>query len=138
MAGPAGAVDEPGLEVPLGGDDRLRCLAEVRHVVQRVVEPEDVDAVLGGRRDETTREVGVDRPRPDEETPAEREAERRLDARLECPDPLPRALDAALDGGLEVPAARHLEIREPGAVENLGKPELLSRGNTPGERFLPE
>ena len=138
LAGAAGAVDEPGLEVALGGDDRLRRLAEVRHVVERIVETEDVDPVLGSGGDEAPREVGVDRPRADEETAAEREAERRLDARLERADPLPRALDAALDGGLEVPAARHLEVREPGAVEDLGEPELLGRGNTPGERLLPE
>ena len=90
------------------------------------------------RRDEAAREVGVDRPRADEETPAEREAERRLDARLERADPLPRALDAALDRRFEVPAARDLEVREPGAVEDLGEPELLRGREPPGERLLPE
>ena len=98
LAGAAGAVDEAGLEVALGSDDRLGRLAQVRDVVERVVEPEDVDAVLGRRGDEAAREVGVDRTRADEEAAAERQAERRLDARLERADPLPRALDAALDG----------------------------------------
>ena len=74
LARPAGAVDEPGLEVPLGGDDRLGGLAEVRDVVQRVVEAEDVDAVLGGRGDEAPGEVGVDGTRADEEAAAERQA----------------------------------------------------------------
>jgi len=59
LAGAAGAVDEPGLEVAPGGDDRLGGLAEVRDVVQRVVETEDVDAVLGGRGHEAPGEIGV-------------------------------------------------------------------------------
>ena len=138
LAGAAGAVDETRLEVALGGDDRLCGLAEVRHVVERIVEAEDVDPVLGRGRDEATCEVGVDRPRADEEAAAQREAERRLDPRLERADPLPRALHPALDGRLEVAAARDLEVREPGAVEDLGEPELLGRGNTPRERLLPE
>ena len=90
------------------------------------------------RRDEAAGEVGVDRPRADEEAAAQREAERRLDARLERADPLPRALDAALDRRVEVASARDLEVREPRAVEDLGEPELLRRGNAPSERLLPE
>ena len=138
LAGAAGAVDEAGLEVALRGDDRLGRLAEVRDVVQRVVEPEDVDAVLGGGGDEAAREVGVDGPRADEEAAAQREPERRLDARLERADPLPRALDAALDRRVEAAAARDLEVREAGAVEDLREPQLLGGGNPPRERLLPE
>ena len=138
LAGAARAVDEPGLEVPLRGDDRLRRLAQVRDVVQRVVEPEDVDAVLGCGGDEAAGEVGVDGPRADEEAAAQREPERRLDARLERADPLPRALDAALDGRVEAAAARDLEVREAGLVEDLGEPKLLGGGNPPRERLLPE
>ena len=77
LARAARAVDEAGLEVAAGGDDRLGGLAQVRDVVERVVQAEDVDAVLGRRRDEAAREVGVDRPRADEEAAAEREPERR-------------------------------------------------------------
>ena len=137
LAGAAGAVDEPRLEVALGGDDRLGGLAQVRDVVERVVEPEDVDAVLGGRSDEAAGEVGVDRTRADEEAAAQREPERRLDARLERADPLPRALDAALDGRVEAAAARDLEVREAGLVEDLREPQLLGRGNRPASGSCP-
>src|SRR6202008_4768716 len=107
---------EAGLEVPVRRDDRLGGLAQVGDVVERVVEPEHVDAVGGGGGHEATGEGGVDGPRADEEAAAERETERRLDARLERADPFPRALDAALDGGVEAAAARDLEIREAGLV----------------------
>ena len=137
LAGRAGAVDEARLEVALGRDDRLGRLAEVRHVVQRIVQAEDVDAVLGGRRDEAAREVGVDRARADEEAAAEREAERGLHARLQRADPLPRALDAALDGGVEVAAARDLEVREAGAVEDLGQVELGGHRHAPASGSCP-
>ena len=86
------------------------------------------------RRDE----VGVDRARADEEAAAQRQPERRLDARLERADPLPRALDAALDRGVEAAAARDLEVREAGAVEDLCEPQQLGGGNPPGERLLAE
>ena len=102
------------------------------------MEPEDVDAVLGGRGDEAAGEVGVDGPGADEKAAAQREPERRLDARLERADPLPRALDAPLDGRVEAAAARDLEIREAGLVEDLREPELLGGRNPPRERLLPE
>ena len=107
----ARAVDEPRVELLAGADDRLARLAQVRDVVQRVVEPEDVDAVLGRRGDEAAHEVGADRPRADEEAAAERQPERRLRAGLERPDPLPGALDAAPHGRVEDTAARDLEVR---------------------------
>ena len=138
LGGAAVAVDEAGLEVPLRGDDRLRRLAQVRDVVERVVEPEDVDAVRGRRGDEAAREVGVHRARADEEAAAQRETERRLDARLEGADPFPRALDAALDRRVEAAAARDLEVREACRVEDLGEPELLGDRHASGERLLPE
>ena len=80
----------------------------------------------------------VDGPRADEEAAAEREPERRLRARLQRPDPLPRALHPALDGGVEHPAARDLEVREAGAVEDLGEVELVGGRHPPRERLLPE
>src|SRR5581483_5961070 len=135
LPGPPRAVDEPGLEVAVRRDDRLGGLAKVRDVVERVVEPEDVDTVLGCGRDEPACEVGVYGARADEEAPAESEAERRLDTRLERADPLPRALDAALDGRVEAAAARDLEIREARLVEDLGEPELLSRGHPARKRL---
>ena len=63
LAGRARAVDEARLEVAVGRDDRLGRFAQVGDVVERVVEPEDVDAVLRGRGDEAAGEVGVDRAR---------------------------------------------------------------------------
>ena len=102
------------------------------------MEPEDVDPVLGRRGDEPARKVGVHRPRADEETAAEREPERRRRARLQRADPLPRALDAALDGRVEAAAARDLEVREAGLVEDLGELELVGRRHPPGERLLSE
>ena len=138
LAGAAVAVDESRFEVPIRGDDRLGGLAQVRDVVERIVEPEDVDAVRGGRGDKAAGEVGVHRPGADEEAASQREPERRLDARLEGPDPLPRALDAALDRRVEAAAARDLQVREAGLVEDLREPELLRGGNPSRERLLPE
>ena len=56
------AVDEPGVELLAGADDRLARLAQVGDVVQRVVQAEDVDAVLGRAGDEAAHDVGADRP----------------------------------------------------------------------------
>src|SRR4029079_12024467 len=111
----------PGLEVAVGGDDRLGRLAQVRDVVQGVVQAEHVDPVLRRRGHEATREVGVDRARADEEAAAPREAARRLDPRLERANALPRALDAALDRPVEAAAAGDLEVGEAGAVEDRGE-----------------
>ena len=58
----ARAVDEARVELLAGADDRLARLAEVGDVVERIVEPEDVDSVLGRRGDEAADEVGADRP----------------------------------------------------------------------------
>ena len=69
VAAVAGAVDEPGMKLLARGDDRLAGLAQVRDVVERVVQAEDVDPVLRRRRDETPDEVGADRARADEKRP---------------------------------------------------------------------
>ena len=79
LAGRAGAVDEAGGELGARVGDRLGGLAQVRDVVERVVEPEDLDAVLRRGRDEAADEVGVDRMRADEEAAAQRHRERRLE-----------------------------------------------------------
>ena len=90
-------------------------LAEVRDVVERVVQTEDVDPVLGGGRDEAAHEVGADGARADEEAAAQRQPERRRRARLQRADPLPRALDAAADGRVEDAAAGDLQDAKPAA-----------------------
>ena len=59
-------------------------------------------------------------------------------ALVQRPDPLPRALDAAPDGGVEDAAARDLEVRESGFVEDLGEPEQLGGRHPPGKRLLAE
>ena len=133
-----GAVDEPGVERAAGARDRRTCLAQVGDVVQRVVEPEDLDAVLGGTGDETPDDVPADRPRPDEEAAAQRDSERCRDTGLDRPDPLPRALDPPAHGRVEDATARDLEAREAGAVENLGHPQDLRSRNPPGQRLLRE
>src|SRR5581483_4130037 len=61
VARPAGAVEEAGVELAVGSGDGSRRLAEVRDVVQRVVETEDVDPALRSRRDEPSREIGPGR-----------------------------------------------------------------------------
>ena len=62
LAGIARAVDEPGVEFLARVRDRLARLAQVLHVVERVVQAEDLDPALGGGRDETPDEVAPDRP----------------------------------------------------------------------------
>ena len=134
----AGAVDEAGVELLARIDDRLAGLPQVRDVVERVVEPEDVDPVLGRRGDEPAHEVGADRAGADEETAAERDPERRRRPRLQRADPLPGALDAAADGRVEDAAAGHLQHGEAGGVEDVRKPEQLGGRHLAGERLLRE
>ena len=124
---PAAAVEQARLELGAGVDDRLGRLAQVVDVVQRVVQAEDLDAALGGARDEPAREVAADRARADEEPAAQRQRERRRRARLERPDALPGALDAAPDRVVEHAAARDLEVREAGPVEELGEAQQIRR-----------
>ena len=120
LAGAAGAVDEAGLELAPRAGDRVGSLAQVRDVVQRVVEAEHVDAVRGGGGDEAADEVVVDRTQADEEPPSKGQSKWGLDARLERADPFPRALDSTPDRAVETAAARHLEVGEAGPVEDLG------------------
>ncbi len=132
------AVDETRVELSPRGSDRLRSLAKVRDVVQRVVEAKDVDPALGGTRNETLGELDADGAGTDEKPAAERHRERRRRPRLEHPDSLPRALDAATHGGLEAAAAGDLEVGEAGTVENLGEAQLLRRRQLPREGLLAE
>ena len=134
----ARAVDEPGVELLAGADDRLAGLAQVRDVVERVVQAEDVDPVLRRGGDEAADEVAADRARADEEAAAEREPERRRRPALERADALPRALDTAAHRGVEDAAAGDLEAREPGLVEHLGERQQLGGRDLPRERLLRE
>ena len=134
----ARAVDEPRVELLAGADDRLAGLAQVRDVVERVVQAEDVDPVLRRGGDEAADEVAADRARADEEAAAEREPERRRRPALERADALPRALDAAAHGGVEDAAAGDLEARESRLVEHLGERQQLGGRDLPRERFLRE
>src|SRR6476646_2738471 len=136
LACPPRAVDEAGLELAAGSRDGVRCLAQVGDVVQRVVQPEDVDAVLRRTGDEPSDEIVVDRARADEKTAPKREAERRLHIRLEGADPFPRALYTAPAGAVETTAARDLEVRVAGPVEDRRNSKLLGRRQPPRERFL--
>jgi hypothetical protein len=138
LAGAPGAVDEPDVQLAAGADDRLACLAQVRDVVERVVEAEDVDPVLGRARDEALDDVGRDGLRADEEAPAERDAERRRRARVDRADPLPGALDPSADRRVEHTAAGDLEACEPRLVEDLGDPQDLPGRDPARERLLRE
>jgi hypothetical protein len=110
---PARAVDQARVELALGGHDRLARLAQVRDVVQRVVEAEDVDPALGRAGDEAAREVAADRARADEEAPAKRHRERRLRPRLERADPLP---------GLSTPRRTAVSKTPPPETSRYAKP----------------
>ena len=121
-----------------GGHDRLARLPQVRDVVERIVEPEDVDPVLGRTRDEAAHDVGRDRARADEEAAAEGEAERRRRARVDRADPLPGALDRPPDGRVEDAAARDLEVGEARTVEDLRDPQHLAGRQLARERVLRE
>ena len=134
----AAAVEDARLELLARLDDRLGRLAQVVDVVQRVVQTEDVDAALGGARDEATGEIAADGARADEEPAAEGERQRRLRPALQRADALPRALDAAAHGAVEHAAAGDLEVGEPGLVEDLRKPEDVGRRHASGERLLAE
>ncbi len=61
LASLARAVDQARVELALRRHDRLARLTQVRDVVERILEPEDVDAALGRARDESPREVAADR-----------------------------------------------------------------------------
>jgi hypothetical protein len=138
LAGVAVAVDEAGGELAAGGADRLGRLGQVGRVVERVVEPEDVDPVLGRARDEAPDDVAADRPGADEEAAAEGERQRRPRPGLQRADPLPGALDPPADGAVEDPAAGDLEVREPGRVEDARELEDLPRRCAPGQGLLAE
>ena len=135
---PAAAVEQAGFELAAGLDDRLRRLAQILDVVQRIVQPEDVDPARRGARDESSGEVVADGPRTDEEATAQCQSERRRRPRLQCAQALPRALDATADRTVEDAAARDLEIGEARPVEQLGETQELGGRHAPGERVLAE
>ena len=134
----AGAVDQARVELALGRNDRFAGFAQVRDVVQRVLEPEDVDPALRRARHEPAREISTDGTGADEEPSAERHSERRLGPRLERADPLPGALDSAAHRCVEDAAAGNLEVREADAVEQLGEPQEIRGRHPPCQRLLAE
>src|SRR5262249_40762988 len=136
LTGTAGAVDETGLELRSRVRNRGGRPAQVRDVVQPVVETEDVDAVRGGGGDEPANEVVVRGARADEKAAAEREAERCRRASLQRADALPRALDAAANGAVEAAASRHLEVGEARAVQDLGDAKLIGGRQSAGAGVL--
>ncbi len=134
----SGVVHEPDRCFLAGRVHRLDGTHEVGDVVERIVDPEDVDPALGRARDEASDEVVRERAGADQEATAESHPERRLTPRGERADPCPRALDATLDEGVEAPSPRHLEAAEAGPVEGARQLEQLRSADVPGERLLTE
>ena len=98
--------------------------------------PEDVDAALGGARDEPAHEVALERARADEEPAAKGHSERRRAASVKRANPFPGAFDASLDEPVEAAAAGYLETAEPRLVERAGELEQLRAPDVPGQRLL--
>ena len=117
----AGAVHEPDCKLFPGAANGLGSVHEVFEVVQRVVDPENVDAALGSAVDEAPNEISRDGPRPDQEPPAKRNPERCLTPRFQSSDSLPGAFDPAAHGRVEAAAAGDLQVREPSTVEDVGE-----------------
>ena len=138
LAGRPGAVDEADGELLAGVADRVGGLAEVREVVEGVVDAEHVDAARRRAGHEAADEVARDRARAHEEPAAKRHAQRGRAARADGADALPGALDAAAHGAVEAAAAGDLQTGEARLVE-LGR-ELVEarRGDALGERLLGE
>jgi hypothetical protein len=111
---------------------------QVLDVVQRVVQPKDVDAGLRGAEDEAADEIGVRGARTDQERASQRHHQGRRRAGLEGADALPRALDRARDRAGEAAAARDLERGIAGAVEILGQSQDPRGRDTAHERLLRE
>src|SRR5436189_4856907 len=63
---PARVVDDSRVEGAARARDRRPGLAQVRDVVQRIVQTEDLDPVLRGALDETADDVAADRARADQ------------------------------------------------------------------------
>ncbi len=133
-----GAVHEADRELLARVADRVRSLAQVRQVVDRVVDAEDVDAAARRGRHEAADEIPRDGTPAHEEPAAKRHAERRLAARADGADALPRALHPAPHGAVEAAAAGDLQAREAGLVQ-LARELVETRGrDAVRERLLRE
>ena len=130
------AVDQPAVELAACLADRLSRDPQVVDVVERVVQPEDVDAARSGGEHEAPDELVGDGSRADEEAAAHREREGGLHPRLDAADPLPRAFDAAAHAGVEDAAARDLERGKSSAVEDLREPQELRGRDRARQRLL--
>ena len=134
----ARAVHEPDGQLLPRAPDGVRSLAKIAQIVQRVVEPEDIDAASGRAGHEPADDVARDRARADEKPTAQRHPERRRAARANRTDAFPWALDPAPHCRVEAPAAGHLETREAGSVELGGQLVEPGRGDPVRERLLGE
>ncbi len=110
-AGP-GIVQETDHNLLAGRLHRLDRADEIRDVVERVVDPKDVDPALRGAPDEPANEVVVERLGADEKPASKRDRKRRLAASGQCANPRPRALDPTVDAGRKAPASGDLETAE--------------------------
>ena len=101
---------------------RGRGRGQVLDVVQRVVQPEDLDAALGGAEDEAAHQVVGQRPRADQEPAAQRHLQRRVVAPgMRSARTRSQGLSAPrLTAASKQPPPRHLERAEAGAVQDLG------------------
>ena len=138
LAGAPRAIDEARLELAACRRDCVRGLTEVRYVVERIVQPEDVDAVRRGGCNEAADEVVVDGARTDEQTPAQSQPERGLQVRLQRTNAFPRALDSTPYCTVEAAAAGDFQVREARAVEDLRDAQLLRGWDAACERLLSE
>ena len=138
LADAPGAVDEARMKLLARIDDRAAGLAEVGDVVERVVEAEDVDAVLGCAGDEPSHDVFGDRLGADEEATAEGDPERCLRTGAERANPLPRALDSLRTAASNTPppdTSRHAKPA-PSRISAIRRTSPV--GTLPGERLLRE
>ena len=127
---PPAAVEQPGVELAVGADDRLGGLLQVLDVVQRVVQAEDVDAALGGASDEPPREVAVHGREPTRKRPRTASASGVFVR--------PSARGCAPTGSrrpgvrrVEHAASRDLEVREACPVQDFGDLERSAVGMSP-------
>ena len=118
----ARAVDEPGVELLAGVDDRLAGLAQVRDVVERVVQAEDVDPVLGRGGDEAADEV----------PPTGREPTRKRPRSASPSGVVVRLLSARMRSqGLSTPRRTAVSKTPPPETSRQAKPALSSTSAMP-------
>jgi hypothetical protein len=124
---------EPAARLAYGGGGG----GEVLDVVQRIVQPEDLDPALGRAEDEAADEVVGQGLRPDQEAAAHGHLQRRLPAAGgQRPNALPGALDSPMHRRFEAATAGHLHRCETRVVEDLGHLEQPRGRHRPHQRLL--